>query len=220
MQLTKTMAWPLEETQAGCHRRGLQRRRGQPPARTAVYRRCEDGSRCVLCAEVKQQMSLSYSGKLLRNTHCNVGHALFWGSRGIWRCRRWQTTAGRGCIPEFQCCPIKKKKKKKLNSSFLFQADENVNIFTEMPLRWCARTCRAACISLLPLRGLSTGSCAGPVCRKPTTTVSVHTTKRCCLLRLLIILRLLSEENTHKDRRASVIHSCAPPVGVHLIICH
>lgn len=115
--------------------------------------------------------------------------------------------------------PKKKRKKKRLNCSILHQVHENTNIFTEMPLRWCARTCRVACISLLPLRGLSTGSCAGPVRRKPTTAVSVHTTRRCCLLRPLIILRLLSVENTHKDGCASVLHSCALLAGVHLIIC-
>lgn len=103
------------------------------------------------------------------------------------------------------------RKKKKLSCSFLHQVD-----FTERPLRWRARTGSVACISRLPLRGLSTGSCAGSVCRKPTSAVSAHTARRCCLLRPLIILRLLSVENTPKDRRACVIHSC----GVHLIICH
>lgn len=111
-RLTKTTAGLSEESQAACPRRGRQRRRGPPPARTAVCRRRQGGSRCVLCAEVKQQTSLSDSGTLTRNVHCTVGRALFWGSWGIWRCRRWQTTAGRGCIPEFQCCPIQKKKKK------------------------------------------------------------------------------------------------------------
>ena len=105
-------------------------------------------------------------------------------------------------------CPPQKQHKK-LHSSFLHQVDEKVNICTEMPLMWCARTCKVACISLLPLGGSWMGSCAGPVRRKPTTTVSVHTARRCCLLRPLIILRLLSEEKPHQDSRAPVIHSCS-----------
>lgn len=65
-----------------------------------------------------------------------------------------------------------------------------------MSCRRRARTCRAACISLLPPRGLSTGSCGSQAGRKPTTAVRVHTARRRCLLRLLIILLLLSEERT------------------------
>lgn len=86
--------------------------------------------------------------------------------------------------------------------------------FYEMSLRWRVRTCRAACISLLPPRGLSTGSCGSPACRNPPTTVSVHTVRRCCLLRPLIILRLLSEERTRTKADIGV-----SSVAEHGILC-
>lgn len=47
----------------------------------------------------------------MRNVLC-TGHALFWGSWEIWKYRQWRMTAGRGCTPKFQYCPIWKKKEK------------------------------------------------------------------------------------------------------------
>lgn len=47
-----------------------------------------------------------HSGTLMRNMLGTVSHALFWGSWGIWKYRRWWMTAGRGCTPGFQSCPI------------------------------------------------------------------------------------------------------------------
>lgn len=58
-RLTKTRAGPSGGSPAGCQRPGRQRRRGQPPARTAVWRRCQAGSGRVLGAEDTQHTSLS-----------------------------------------------------------------------------------------------------------------------------------------------------------------
>lgn len=75
-QLTKTRAGLSEESPAGCQRPGRQRRRGPPPARTAVERRRQGRSRRVLCAEVNTtQVTRSFSGREMRDaallTHCS-----------------------------------------------------------------------------------------------------------------------------------------------------
>lgn len=69
------------------------------------------------------------------------------------------------------------------------------------PQRWHVLTRKVMCISLLPLRGLSAGRCVTLDSRKPTAnTISTHTARRCCPLRPLINLSLLSEEErTQKD---------------------
>lgn len=57
-------------------------------------------------------------------------------------------------------------------------------------------TWRAACSSLLLLRGqLAALSLALGFRRPPATTISMQTARRCCLLRFLIILRLISENS-------------------------
>lgn len=68
------------------------------------------------------------------------------------------------------------------------------------------------CISLLPLRGLSDGRCVTLDSRKPTAnTISTHTARRCCPLRPLINLSLLSEEEpTQKDFSAGNSWDTAP----------
>lgn len=60
-------------------------------------------------ASVLKRHDKRHSGTLTRNKLCTLSHALFWGSWGIWKYRRWGMTAGRGCTPEFQSCPIWKK---------------------------------------------------------------------------------------------------------------
>lgn len=136
----------------------------------------------------------------LLGTHCSEDHG---ESGGAGDDKRQQAEA----VSQDLCvvlCNKKKKKKSKIVPSCIKKIKMET-FFLKCPLRRCARTCRVACISLRPPRGLSTGSRAGPVRRKPATAVSVHTARRCCLLRPLIILRLLSVENTQgrTDAQAS-----------------
>lgn len=69
MRLTKTRAGPSGGSPAGCQRPGRQRRRGRPPARTAVWRRRQAGSGRVLGAGDTRRTLLSLIGEGKRARH-------------------------------------------------------------------------------------------------------------------------------------------------------
>lgn len=139
-----------------------------------------------------------------RVLHCPVYHLLLSGILGTWRYRRWQMTAGQVCNPGFQCCPVKRTETN-LKHLFLINQIEEHNVrrsdsfVCTWSQLWCVLTLMVMCISLLPLRGLSDWGCVTLDCRTlPVTTSNTYAARRCCLLRLWIVLILLSEdEHTH-----------------------